>query len=54
MKFFRKERYYGYSRIFIKIEGKIEMLRELGFTIAEICQKLGLAKPEVEKYFKGA
>ncbi|PUV22916.1 hypothetical protein [Sphingobacterium athyrii] len=34
-----------------KIEGKIEMLRELGFTIAEICQKLGLAKPEVEKYF---
>lgn len=37
-----------------KIEGKIEMLRELGFTIAEICQKLGLAKPEVEKYFKGA
>lgn len=36
-----------------KIEGKIEMLRELGFTIAEICQKLGLAKPEVEKYFKG-
>ncbi len=37
-----------------KIEGKIEILRELGFTIAEICQKLGLAKPEVEKYFKGA
>lgn len=37
-----------------KIEGKIEMLRELGFTIAEICQKLGLAKPDVEKYFKGA
>ena len=25
-----------------KIEGKIEMLRELGFTIVEICQKLGL------------
>ena len=37
-----------------KIEGKIEMLRELGFTIAEICQKLGLTKPDVEKYFKGA
>jgi predicted transposase YdaD len=36
-----------------KIEGKIEMLRELGFTIAERCQKLGLVKPEVEKYFKG-
>lgn len=36
-----------------RMEGKIEMLRELGFTIAEICQKLGLAKPEVEKYFKG-
>jgi hypothetical protein len=37
-----------------KIEGKIEMLRELGFTIAEICQKLGMAKHDVEKYFKGA
>jgi len=36
-----------------RMEGKIEMLRELGFTIAEICQKLCLAKPEVEKYFKG-
>ena len=32
-------------------KGKIEMLRELGFTIGEICQKLGLTKPEVEKYF---
>jgi len=37
-----------------KIEGKIEMLRELGFTIAEIGQKLGLSNGEVEKYFKGA
>jgi len=36
-----------------RMEGKIEMLRELGFTIAGICQKLCLAKPEVEKYFKG-
>ena len=35
-------------------KGKIEMLRELGFTIAEICQKLGLSNGEVEKYFKGA
>ncbi|WP_164126137.1 hypothetical protein [Sphingobacterium luzhongxinii] len=37
-----------------KVEGKIEMLKELGFTIAQICEKLGLTKPEVEKYFKGA
>jgi len=37
-----------------KLEGKIEMLRELGFTITEICQKLGMTKPDVEKYFKGA
>jgi len=37
-----------------KIEGKIEMLRELGFTIAEICQKLGMAKHDVQKYCKGA
>ncbi len=29
------------------------MLREVEFTIVEICQKLGMAKPEVEKYFKG-
>ncbi len=34
-----------------KIEGKIEMLRELGFTIVEICQKLGMAETDVEKYF---
>lgn len=37
-----------------KIAGKIEMLKELGFTIAQVCEKLGLTKPEVEKYFKGA
>jgi len=37
-----------------KIEGKIEMLRELGFTAAEICQKFDFPKPEVEKYFKNA
>jgi len=47
----RQEREKGVQKG--KIEGKIEMLRELGFTIAEICQKLSLAKPEVEKYFKG-
>lgn len=47
----RQEREKGVQKG--KIEGKIEMLRELGFTIAEICQKLSLATPEVEKYFKG-
>ena len=33
-------------------KGKIEMLKELGFTIVEVCQKLGLTKTEVEKYFR--
>lgn len=37
-----------------KLEDKIEMFKELGFTIAQVCEKLKLTKPEVERYFKEA
>lgn len=37
-----------------KIQDKIEMLKELGYSIAEICKKLTLTKSEVEQFLKGA
>jgi hypothetical protein len=36
------------------VKGKVTMLKELGYSIAEICKKLTLTKTEVEKFLKGA
>ncbi|MCY4780377.1 hypothetical protein ORI89_12000 [Sphingobacterium sp. UT-1RO-CII-1] len=35
------------------LKGKIEMLQELGFSVADICSKLSLTKAELEKALKG-
>lgn len=35
------------------LKGKIEMLQELGFSVADICSKLSLTKTELENALKG-
>ncbi|MCY4779280.1 hypothetical protein ORI89_06440 [Sphingobacterium sp. UT-1RO-CII-1] len=35
------------------LKGKIEILQELGFSVADICSKLSLTKAELENALKG-
>ncbi|SKB88176.1 conserved hypothetical protein (putative transposase or invertase) [Sphingobacterium nematocida] len=37
-----------------KIQGKIEMLKELGYSIVEVCKKLSLTEEQVKPYYTGA
>lgn len=36
------------------VKGKVTMLKDLGYSIAEICKELTLTKTEVEQFLKGA
>ncbi|MBL1408061.1 hypothetical protein [Sphingobacterium faecale] len=37
-----------------KIQGKIEMLKELGYSIVDVCKKLSLTEDQVKPYYAGA